>query len=184
MARASAERFPSVDAFVTALSAAAQTTSDAALPETQEPLPPLAGEATRITNSGDTTAAAEDADDPIAPPPSDVGLKGPTLEMPTVPVPEEATGEQPAPTLPPVRTLVVERMSPRSPGTPGTPPQPLEEPRVTLKTMNAVTEGSWDRVAVDATRQSPLMNPRARWIAVGALLGLALAMVFVLLFLR
>jgi hypothetical protein len=56
---------------------------------------------------------------------------------------------------------------------------------VTLKTMNAVTEAPWDRVAVDATRQSPaLLNPRARWIAVGALLGLALAMAFVLLFLR
>jgi hypothetical protein len=61
---------------------------------------------------------------------------------------------------------------------------------VTAKSMNAVAApsvtaksvivaGGWERVAVDVTRRSGM--PRIRWVLTGALFGLALALVVVLL---
>ncbi|HEY2745397.1 MAG TPA: serine/threonine-protein kinase, partial [Polyangia bacterium] len=150
MARATADRFPSTRDFVDALELAAAV-KEPSLPEAKldDELPPLAGEATRITAT-DGDARAADSDDPPAPPPEDAApskeprtptipspsplLGGPTYEMPAVASNDEPTDERAA--LPSLSTLVVQKLSDGStpPSSPRAPP--LGEPRVTLKTMN------------------------------------------------
>jgi serine/threonine-protein kinase len=199
MSRGADQRYASVTEFVTALEQAAAV-KEPSLPDAspQDELPPLAGEATRITTTdgeaGDHRAA--DADDPPAPPPEDVApskeprtptipspsplLGGPTYEMPAVASNDEPTDERAA--LPSLSTLVVQKLSDGStpPSSPMAPP--LGEPRVTLKTMNAATAPSgWDAVSGDATR-SIYTPPRWMWILVGLLFGIvaALTAVYVL----
>ena len=92
MARAADDRFPSVREFFTALEQAAAV-KEPSLPEPKidDELPPLAGDATRVTVAVDAAtraaAAAADADDPPAPPPEDAA---PTKEpqTPTITSPD------------------------------------------------------------------------------------------------
>jgi serine/threonine protein kinase len=198
MARTADERFASTAEFVGALQAAAAV-KEPSLPTDAgagDELPPLAGDATRITIAGDAAsveaARAADAEDPPAPPPEDAApskeprtpripspqpvLGGPTYEMPAVATNEEGTDEQ-AP-LPSLSTLVVQKLSD---GT--TPPAPTaaansgpQEPRVTLKTMNAATApAGWEALVTDATR-SVVAPARWLWILVGLLFGVAAAL--------
>jgi eukaryotic-like serine/threonine-protein kinase len=205
MSRGAAERYASVTELVTALEQAAAV-KEPSLPDASAPdeLPPLTGEATRITATGDDARAADDnaraadSDDPPAPPPEDAApskeprtptipspsplLGGPTYEMPAVASNDEPTDER-AP-LPSLSTLVVEKLSDGS--TPPSSPMaaPLGEPRVTLKTMNAATAPSgWEAVAGDPTR-SIYTPPRWMWILVGLLFGIVAALTAVYLLRR
>jgi hypothetical protein len=175
-----------VAAFVSALAAATQATSEAPLLETHEPLPPLAGEATRVTRSARPGDA--DEEDPIAPPPEPAPVaydptSSATLEMLAVTGPEQTTSQQPV--LPAARTRVVERVGATAAGTlePARPTPTLmpavdaiDEPRVTVRSMTV--SPAWDGVATEATRRSA--PPRLRWILTGALFGLALALIIAL----
>jgi serine/threonine protein kinase len=203
MARAADERFPSVAEFVAALADAAQV-KEPSLPgevAAQDELPPLDGEATRITLAGDAAsveaARAADAEDPPAPPPEDAApskepltptipspqpilggamLGGPTYEMPAVVTNEEGTDEQPP--LPSLSTLVVQKLSDGStpPAPAPAPATPLNEPRVTLKTMNAATAPhGWDSIATDATR-SVASPSRWLWLFLGLVFGIVAAL--------
>jgi hypothetical protein len=150
-------------------------------PKVDDELPPLDGDATRVTVAMDAAtraaAAVADAEDPPAPPPEDTAptkepqtpmipspepvLGGVTYEMPAVPAPsaegDTATLERPA--LPSLSTLVVQKLSDAQMPTPKTQPQPSlpargpEEPRVTLKTMKAATAPGWNPT-LSATRPS------------------------------
>ena len=147
MARAADDRFPSVREFFTALEQAAAV-KEPSLPESKidDELPPLAGDATRITVPVDAAtraaAAVADAEDPPAPPPEDAAptkepqtptitspepvLGGVTYEMPVVAAPsgsgDTATLERPA--LPSLSTLVVQKLSDAQMPTPKTQAQP------------------------------------------------------------
>ncbi len=228
MARAAVERFGSVRDFVTALELAAAV-KEPSLPEPKldDELPPLAGEATRITVAGvaanKAAAAAADAEDPPAPPPEDTAprkepqtpfipspmplLGGVTYEMPAVAAPpaeatsavEAATSESTSPpvthaetsgeTMPPLSSLstrVVQKLAasspdmttPKSQAQPYLPARALDEPRVTLKTMKAATEPTWDGVAGDPTK-SVRSPSRWLWILVGVAFGVVAALVTV-----
>jgi serine/threonine-protein kinase len=208
MARAADERFSSVRDFMTALELAAAV-KEPSLPEPKldDELPPLAGEATRITVAGDAAtqaaAAAADAEDPPAPPPTDAAptkeprtptipsplpvLGGATYEMPAVAAPSadgsEATEEQ-KPPLASLSTLVVQKLSggemptPKSQTQPTLPVRTIDEPRVTLKTMKAATAPEWAAVAGDKTKS---IRVPMRWIMLlcGVILGIAAALVAV-----
>jgi serine/threonine-protein kinase len=199
MARARDDRFASVAEFGAALADAAAV-KEPSLPEGAhadvDELPPLAGEATRITvgDGGHDGGAHDDAEDQPAPPPADAApskeprtptipsplpvLGGVTDEMTAV-RPDDATGERAA--LPSLSTLVVEKLSDGStpPSSPMAPP--LSEPKITLKTMKAATAPiDWDAAAKDATK-SIYTPPRWLWILVGAVGGIALALFVVLL---
>ena len=198
MSRAADERYASVSEFVTALEQAAAV-KEPSLPDAkpEDELPPLAGEATRVTladgSVGEPRAGDSDAEDPPAPPPEDAApskeprtptipsampiLGGPTYEMPAVASNDEATDERAA--LPSLSTLVVQKLSDGS--TPPSSPMPpaLNEPRVTLKTMNAATAPSgWESVAGDPTK-SIYAPSRWLWILVGVVAGMAAALVAV-----
>jgi serine/threonine-protein kinase len=199
MSRAADDRFASVADFVTALQQAAAV-REPSLPDATnaEELPPLAGEATRITSSDGNGVdhAAADAEDPPAPPPTDAAptkepqtptipspdavlggpmLGGATYEMPVVATNEEATDEK-AP-LPSLSTLVVQKLA-DSATTPKSQPQ-LHEPRVTLKTMSAATAPSgWESVAGDATRSIHAPS-RWVWILLGVVAGMTAALLVV-----
>jgi len=193
MSRGADQRYASVTDFVTALQQAAAV-KEPSLPDAspQDELPPLAGEATRITvaDGEASDGRAADADDPPAPPPDDAApskeprtptipspsplLGGPTYEMPAVASNDEATDDG-AP-LPSLSTLVVQKLSDGStpPSSPMAPP--LGEPRVTLKTMNAATAPSgWEAVAGDPTK-SIYAPSRWMWILVGLLFGIVAAL--------
>ncbi|MGZ3438457.1 MAG: serine/threonine-protein kinase [Polyangia bacterium] len=196
MSRAADERFASVADFIGALEAAAAA-REPALPidaVAADELPPLAGEATRITIANDPAsieaARAADAEDPPAPPPEDVApskeprtptipsppavLGGSTYEMPVVAGNEEGTDEQ-AP-LPSLSTLVVQKLSDGSTAPAPTPQAPLNEPRVTLKTMNAATApAGWESVTSETTR-SVRLPARWLWLIVGLLVGIFAAL--------
>jgi eukaryotic-like serine/threonine-protein kinase len=207
MSRDPRQRFPSVTELVAAFTAAAAET--VALPELQgaeEPLPPLAGEATRITTA--QAQPSEDELDPPAPPPeprapnaprapaapqapepasNGQALGGATLEMAAVNPPEDATGETTSeqPTLPSLKTMLVAKPPHPQPVPSDARPTPQSlpaEPRVTLKSMSAAA-APWDSVAVDVTKRSLAAGMRARWILTGALIGLvvALALAFLLM---
>jgi serine/threonine protein kinase len=170
MSRQPANRFSSVAMFVNALVSTAQGTSEAALPDAHEPLPPLLGEATYITEAA-RPADGDEAEDPVAPPPEDIAVKslaiaGPTIEMPAVQAPEFLRDT-------PKLMLAV-------PAPPPEPPRDTPEVAVTVPSITARTNAIRD--ATDATRLLGL--PRARWIFTGALFGLALALAVVFLFLR
>ena len=97
MARAADDRFPSVAEFVTALEQAAAL-KEPSLPDGKpdDELPPLAGEATRITVAGDAASVpptTADADDPPAPPPEDAA---PSREprTPTIPSPLPSSADR------------------------------------------------------------------------------------------
>ena len=147
MARGAADRFPSVQEFVAALEAAAsEAPATAPAPAGDEELPPLAGEATRVTVPEDQAAHDEDDDDPVAPPPDDAPAIR-TAEMPAL-RPERAaeqTDEHAA--LPAVATRIV--------------PAPA-------------APSAWEAVAADRTRLSPPPN-RLRWLLLGVLVGAAVA---------
>jgi hypothetical protein len=161
-----------------------------------EELPPLAGEATRITSSSNgVDTAAADAEDPPAPPPTDAAptkeprtptipspmpvLGGATYEMPAVRTNEESTEEKPP--LASLSTLVVQKLADAP--TPKSQPQ-LSEPRVTLKTMSAATAPrGWDTVAGDATR-SVMVPSRWVWILLGVIAGMSAALLVVYLLRR
>ena len=199
MARARDERFASVGDFVAALEAAVAV-KEPSLGETaaEDELPPLAGEATRITVAGGGAADdADDGDDAPAPPPDDAApskeprtptipsalplLGGHTDEMTAV-RPDEVTGEQ-AP-LPSLSTMVVERLSDGT--TPPSSPKaaPQHDPKITLKTMKAAPAPiDWEAAAKDATKtiREP---PRWLWMVVGAIGGIALALFAVYLLRR
>jgi serine/threonine protein kinase len=168
MARAADERFPSVADFVTALRAAVGV-REPSLPDaaSQPELPPLAGEATRITRAGDTAAleaVRADLEDPVAPPPAPV-LGGPTYQMPVVASNDDGTAES----LPPLKTLVMQPVNGAAP------------PPVTLKSMATVTKPTgWDAVAGDPTRNTsgPL---RLRWMLFGLVVGVGAAVAGLLL---
>jgi hypothetical protein len=207
MSRAAADRFPSVADFVAALEAAAAVKEPSlpnAVPDEDE-LPPLAGEATRITGAGDAPSDAEladaaDAEDPPAPPPEDappskeprtptipspmavLGLGGPTYEMPAVVSNEESTEERVP--LPSLSTLVVQKLSDGSTPPSSPMPRPINEPRVTLKTMNAATAPSgWEAVGADATK-SVYAPPRWLWLILGVFAGIAAALTVMFLLRR
>jgi serine/threonine-protein kinase len=175
MARQPGDRFPSVDAFASALLTAAQTTSEASLPDTQEPLPPLSGEKTRVT-MGAAPPGEGDEEDPIAPPPEAVAVKrdvigGPTLEMLAVTAPEETTAMT-ARSLAAAGTLELGGATPKIMSA-------VPEPRPTARSMAAVgttvpPSGRW-QVAREA------WLPRVRWILTGAIVGVTLALVLALL---
>ncbi len=199
MARARDERFASVAELIAALDgAAARSEPSLAEAAPEDELPPLAGEATRITvTDGAAGAADADADDAPAPPPDDAPpakeprtptipsplpvLGGHTDEMTAV-RPEDGTTEQ-AP-LPSLSTMVVERLSDGTTPPSSPVPPPLQEPRVTLKTMKAAPAPiDWDAAAKDATKtiREP---PRWLWIVVGAIGGIFLALFTVYLLRR
>jgi serine/threonine protein kinase len=199
MARAAGDRFDSVADFERALVDAAAAPREPALAEPSGELPPLAGEATRVTMPSLSAAerAAADAEDPPAPPPEDRApskeprtptlqsptpiLGGPTHEMPTVlggPTNEMpvASADEPTerPPLPGLSTMVVQSISAGN----GQSPR-VAEPRVTLKTMSAATAPSgWDAVRDDRTHQ---IRPPSRWlwVALGMAVGIVAALITV-----
>ncbi|HXU68825.1 MAG TPA: serine/threonine-protein kinase [Polyangia bacterium] len=203
MARAADDRFGSVRDFVDALELAAAV-KEPSLPEPKldDELPPLTGEATRITVAGDeatkAAAAAADAEDPPAPPPTDMApakdpvtpripspepvLGGETHEMAAVLDDGQSSGER-AP-LPSLSTLVVQKLSdaemptPKSQAQPYLPARTLDEPRVTLKTMKAATAPGWEGVAGDKTKS---IRAPSRWLLLiaGVLVGVIAALIAV-----
>lgn len=198
MSRGASDRFPSVAELLTALRDAAAT-REPALVDSQAELPPLAGEATRVSVTPAPGEAGGDDDEP-APPPEDAAppkeartptvprplplLGGPSNEITAVtpdvtsehaPAPPTASGEH-AP-LPPLKTLVADE------GGNGKGARALpEEPRVTLKTMGAVTAPrGWEAVATDSTKNTLSTPSRLRWLILGLLCGALIAAATVLL---
>ena len=196
MARAAGERFGAVAELAAALGDAAVLAAPslgdtAAGPE----LPPLSGEATRVTWAAGVfspnATAREDDQAPLAATPADGAvasheveprtptvpspspiLGGPTAEMAALTSADERTDEQPA--LPPLSTLRVARPEASSPGRGA-----LAEPRITLKTMTAhAATDRWNSVGADAT-QSTRLPARLIWIFIGLALGLATAFIAV-----
>jgi serine/threonine protein kinase len=192
MARAATDRFPSVAEFVAALlfAAAADNPSVA-----ERELPPLDGEATRITAAEQSPDAAHaDEEDPVAPPPEDAAphkeprtptipvpmpiLDGPSNEITAI-NPEEATREHHTPLPAVLPSRVDERASQRA----VTRPPISDGPRVTLKTMSAATgPKGWDAVAADGTRDVGTMQGKLRWLLLGLLVGAVLAAATVFIF--
>ncbi|HSN31363.1 MAG TPA: serine/threonine-protein kinase, partial [Ideonella sp.] len=208
MARAADERFASVADFIEALRAAAleaPPVADAAPAEDE--LPPLAGEATRITvaEGADARAGADDDDDPPAPPPDDAApskeprtptissplavLGGPTDELPALAADETTDAHAPLPSL---STMLVQNLSDGSTAPPAaTPPAATVaparapgEPRVTLKSMKSANAPiDWEAAAGDATK-TVTPPPQWLWILVGVVAGVAVALFAVYFFRR
>ncbi len=198
MARAAADRFDSVAEFERALVDASAAPREPSLAETSGELPPLAGEATRVTMAQLTTDAERaraDEEDPPVPPPEDRApvkeprtptikspspilggpeLGGPTNEMPAVASADEPTATDEKPPLASLSTMVVNSM--RGGGGNGAGQRTPEEPRVTLKSMAATTAPTgWDAVKDDRTQT---VRPPSRWlwIVVGMLAGVLVAL--------
>jgi hypothetical protein len=151
MARAAADRFSSVAELVAAMRAAVAAVAAPAPSVTADELPPLPGEVTRITTSGDAPA---DEDDPVAPPPEDVA---PSKE------PRTPTIKTPTAILHTLETAAI------------------DPPKVTAKTMPAVTApDDWDAVAGDTTR-SIAVRGRWRWFTIGLVVALIVAALLVFL---
>jgi serine/threonine-protein kinase len=192
MARAADDRFASVDQLVRSLVLTSAVREPEAPPLKE--LPPLTGEATRVTPRRLDQAAEvarADEEDPPAPPPEDAAprrappaatvapppiLGGPTNPMPVVVSADEPTEEKPP--LSGLSTMVVSSLRNGN----GAGHAPPAEPRVTLKTMAAVTAGNavtaahgWEAVAGDRTHQTRAAGPW-RLIGLGIVVGILVAL--------
>ena len=194
MSRGAAERYASVTEFVTALQQAAKV-NEPSLPDAapQDELPPLAGEATRIT------VAAGDASAPPTPTirprrrPRTRRRRRSRARRRSRPRCRSSAGRRTrcrwgarrqATTRPPTSARPCRRcrrwwcrscagVARRQPSS---PLPPSSEPRVTLKTMNAATAPSgWEAVAGDPTK-SICAPSRWMWILCGVLFGIVAAL--------